>query len=921
MPYAVDRREKMWTAANLNSLYSRFDQKCARVLDDKSPLFANSKDGPWVGQYPYGVWYVYRNDPDSAVRLVDDGAVPNPYIPGIGSVWRNEHSEIAARIELSKLENKHVDVEGGQVYVDRFVAAGDPFTCDVGRIHFSFELHRRQISGISYDVHLGWDPTNPGLSSYVRGSLGPIDPTLPPGRIHKHRLAVAEIAIEGLTTFSILRTYQRFDCWRIHNCGANVLRVNLQNPDGSSTAHYVPKGGCRAFRRKPDGEWINTWPGGGVCTYFFPYLTGDVPFFAGGPPEWSANATESPFLALERSAGANNVANPFILLEWRRVMGAVHDPFASYDIRQIYQGVYGDPGDWRSLIGDCVFTWGRARVLYLTTQNDIIEQRIVRFNNTASLIPGLRSLGITVVETATDITLSCPNLKIRIEPIDANIFVNGTQGGTPYWEVQSSPITIPLTYPTKYYRASYSAQGVVSDTWTAGNEPTIFDRMIDLRRRIAVEEGFLNNYDDAPDILEEKVSTVTMTPMGLVVRATSSSGISGDLLVNYEANADNESLWIGDRPINWGVGIWANSRYTSTTRIYYIQQGRTNATYQWANQVPTMNWDTLNPGDPFLGQPVDCAFIPPGGPWGFSSGVYDAEKVRAWDITDPEDERRWGADFWINKWGGSGGTDASVRIPGNPNRTGQLSNTVDDLSVTTDDIFKDQDGATFASTVPFKAVFLGQDFDEGLTDILWTYGNQSAFNLPFSGGFGGSPMFHKLPKSTWLWNLLEWSVRSWTRAVPLCHGNLVCPIFDASGTAAVLQVLTVNMLLLGTTGYEAGLDMDVWYVNEGAHDILIANGVPAYKQTDAFGTDYWFVQAIDLAAYCDRMGFTSWNWDTQDGRPTENPPVDPTRYKAVRNYGPGERVQVGSYLDVTTGHYVFLTIRYVDLRLPNEFSA
>ena len=85
MPYAVDRREKMWTAANLNSLYSRFDQKCARVLDDKSPLFANSKDGPWIGQYPYGVWYVYRNDPDSCRRLVDDGAVPNPSIPGIGS--------------------------------------------------------------------------------------------------------------------------------------------------------------------------------------------------------------------------------------------------------------------------------------------------------------------------------------------------------------------------------------------------------------------------------------------------------------------------------------------------------------------------------------------------------------------------------------------------------------------------------------------------------------------------------------------------------------------------------------------------------------------------------------------------------------------------------------------------------------------
>jgi 4-aminobutyrate aminotransferase-like enzyme len=37
-------------------------------------------------------------------------------------------------------------------------------------------------------------------------------------------LAVAEIAIEGLTDFRILNTYQRYDCWRVHNCGASTVR-------------------------------------------------------------------------------------------------------------------------------------------------------------------------------------------------------------------------------------------------------------------------------------------------------------------------------------------------------------------------------------------------------------------------------------------------------------------------------------------------------------------------------------------------------------------------------------------------------------------------------------------------------------------------------------------------------------------------
>jgi hypothetical protein len=134
----------------------------------------------------------------------------------------------------------------------------------------------------------------------------------------------------------------------------------------------------------------------------------------------------------------------------------------------------------------------------------------------------------------------------------------------------------------------------------------------------------------------------------------------------------------------------------------------------------------------------------------------------------------------------------------------------------------------------------------------------------------------------------------------------------------VLDVLTAGMLTLGTTGYEAGLDMRVHYVSEAQADIWIANGVVAYRQTDPFGNDYWFIPAVELAAYCDRQGFFSWNWDTQNGQPNIAVPVAATRYDAVRNYGPSERVQAASYLDVTTGDYVYLFLRYVDLRLPNE---
>ena len=76
MPYATDRKDKMFTAYNLNTLYSRFDAKCRAALNEMGPLWAQSRFHPfdqWSAPFPYGVWYVYRNDPETAMRLHDDG--------------------------------------------------------------------------------------------------------------------------------------------------------------------------------------------------------------------------------------------------------------------------------------------------------------------------------------------------------------------------------------------------------------------------------------------------------------------------------------------------------------------------------------------------------------------------------------------------------------------------------------------------------------------------------------------------------------------------------------------------------------------------------------------------------------------------------------------------------------------------------
>lgn len=938
MPYAIDRKDKMFTAYNLNNLYSRFDQKCYLALNGKSPLFAKSVSwlatqigyGVWNGAYPYGVWYIYRNDPASCKRLRSENSLGPGYIPGIGYNWRDEHSQQAAKDALSLLEIKHFDKANGQVYVDHWMTVGDTFTCDIAAIHYSLELLTREVGGIKYDIHLGWDPpAGSGLTSYVRGSLGAaIDPTLPPGRIHKHRLAVAEIATEEISEFKILNTYQRYDCYRVHACGKSGCTVFLQNPDGSAERHLVERGECRSFRRKPDGKWASSFGGGGICRYFFPYFSGDIPFFAEGPPGWSFTATQSEFLTLERSAQANNVANPFILFEWRKVMGAMHDPFVPHDIRQVYSGVYADPVNKDTTVGDAAFTWGRAVVHYINSNHDVYRADIVKFTNASTLPDSLRSLGIDVNVTDTDLELTTNLGEIRIYPLDANIF---TTQQNPYWSIDSNVTIISTIYPNTYTTSNTNSVSTVITggnnfvDWNPNNAPTIFDTMSDLRRKVAVQAGFLSVYTDTTLIEENKVSSITMTPLGLTCQVGQPDFNIGSLLNNVESNANNAGLYLKDRQIGYGTGPWTFDFFSSGCETYYLSAPTTYPNQQWANILPGIRSDQfINTTLPA----VNTAFVPPGGPWGFSSSVYDFEQVRAYDIdlTSGIDDRPWGADFWTNKWGGPNGSDASVRLPGSPNKTpkyayvptGPNNSFVDLVEAEKDDIFKDGRGALFASTVPFYSSPYFAPYRDNMTHICWTGGDDNVrFEIPYTPienpyRSGSGPFFHKVPKSAWLWNLLEWSVSAWTRAEPLCHGQTSCPLRDATGSFNVLGVLTVNMALLGTSGVEFG--GPGFYITEQAYDLLIANGIVCYRDQDSGGNDYWHVPAINLATYCDTQGFTAWNFDSENGQPNASPPIAATGYIPKRLYGPGESTQSAAYFDVTTSTTRYESLRYVNLR-------
>ena len=115
MAYARDGNDRMFNANNLNDLYSRFDRKCFLALNQLSPLFITTPNGENYEQttVPFGVVYQYRRDPTTCRRLAGAQFYS-------GSAIVNDYNQSRAYDELSKLEVKHQDVVGGQVYVDTF---------------------------------------------------------------------------------------------------------------------------------------------------------------------------------------------------------------------------------------------------------------------------------------------------------------------------------------------------------------------------------------------------------------------------------------------------------------------------------------------------------------------------------------------------------------------------------------------------------------------------------------------------------------------------------------------------------------------------------------------------------------------------------------------------------------------------------
>jgi len=629
---------------------------------------------------------------------------------------------------------------------------------------------------------------------------------------------------------------------------------------------------------------------------------------------------ESLSVCIERSAKANNIANPFIALQWMRAMGAWVDARYMYDIRAMYPE-YADPSDANTKIGDAIFTWGRARVqIYSSLTGEVFEDYIRFFTGTTLFLEQLNRVGINV-QISGDIlvmTSKRPNAIIRIYPIDCNVFFGASD---PYWQINPTTTYISIAYPEYYYTQDVASPNAATQ-WLAGNVPTWMETMRDLRRRIAVEEGFLNNYDDVADISEEKVGIIKLTSLGLQASVSTARGLENydanafSDLPNYERTANVIELRTDWRAKGFSTAAgWTNGLYIYAKKTYIIAQP-SNYSGMYGHVFPQISTQAVFSG--FAYPAVNCAYVPLGGPWGFSSSVYDynLQRVFTTDPLVPAVTNVFGSDFWINKWGGKGGVDASVRILGKPNQTVQSNGIADD-------VFKDRNNPAMACLAPWYSQASVTATEQAyIADIRWTA--STYFNLPYTSTANAvdydkiGQFYHKIPKSAFLWNLLEAHVGGWNRAVPLAHGEIWCPIYEFNSSGILFPSNLGNFMPKDLQG--SCLDAQFgpsFLITPEQYSSLIANGIQAKQifDNDPLVMDYYYlVTQIDIATYCSSKGFKSFNFDVTNeviGR-SGGPSAPATAWIPKRAYGFGETVIGASYIDAASGD-LYRTIRLVDL--------
>jgi hypothetical protein len=299
-----------------NDLFAEFDRKLTVAMDDKTWLLCHD---PAVLTFMGMVFKLGAGGPQSA------------WMPGP----QYDHARFRsvadqAAIELYDSANTIVMMTDA---VPADIKASIGLSSSEFYLDHSLEAHRRLFAEEDGDLALYWllEPPGPGFNLRMI-----------PQKIY--RFALAELVLEGpgLEWFVFDQAWNKFNCFRLHNCNPYHLVVDF----GGQYQLTVPRYACRTLRRIPI-DWPPTRytyePG---YNYFLKFRSGDPRLYS------MPHDPGTPF----GTQGANNITSPALVIH--RVLDAfsssyglggtasiggpkwLRDPYQLCDVSEMHGGFF-----------------------------------------------------------------------------------------------------------------------------------------------------------------------------------------------------------------------------------------------------------------------------------------------------------------------------------------------------------------------------------------------------------------------------------------------------------------------------------------------------------------------------------------------------------------------------------------------------
>ena len=588
------------TAARMNALWSEADSIIDKAMDGKSLLMlkADTTNNEWVNLFTGKFFYFYTASSHTAAGISPLHAAEGGSIPTIYNQATHDSAVSGASF--------------GSYNSSNYTA---PTTTDIN-LDASLKAHTVSYGGADYFV---WDKGQPA-----------------PEKRWKYAVAELVVGDSSANVFEIPDTYDKFNCFKIHNMCANSagegVQITVHFGTASSSHHTlsIPAWGQKCVRRDSVSSGYDS-----SYKYFFKCNQNDPRYLF----------FDSHSGSISQTMRANNITNASFLYNIMEVVGQfdfrdpktmlatvgkggkriTFDPSAVTDIGSAYASAGHTPTISDSTtLADLVFHKGKIGYRRKETSGSAIETGTIDFDGWSSFASNLTAAGLSsgtatsgTYEDRFGITQTSSFVDYQIWPLTTNALLNG-DAATNY-QLASGTAWLWTRFEYPYKLTSSDPEGVRPMYVHHFQKYTNGTRYPGHQRTVGNLKSNISTYSNAGSIDNKSVALTTEGPLFLyreIWNIRPPEDTSSGFLATANPSGNCPSWFYGlnrcnyydmdlsgstlrllihqDWPINTLRNVAAYSGGLSGADVNYVYGYKQGWPTKWKDSFFNWSWGTVN---------------------------------------------------------------------------------------------------------------------------------------------------------------------------------------------------------------------------------------------------------------------------------------------------------------------------------------